>query len=128
MWMPDFRHFRDLSLQEIVSSRKSWHWIFLQFIGITFVVAGRNMCIAFHFRIPSQDQIVYMTKGNTYIKDLMLNHTFQVMWKTFAELHYSEKSDCIYVVLCYSRHQVVYKFNYVLFEKASIKILLKYPV
>jgi hypothetical protein len=89
--MPDFRHFCDTSLQEIVSSRKSWYWIFLQFLGITFAVAGRNMWIAFHFRIPSQDQIVYMTKGSAYIKDLMLNHTFQVIWKTFAELHYSEK-------------------------------------
>ncbi|XP_023711534.1 integrin alpha-9 isoform X2 [Cryptotermes secundus] len=39
------------------------------------IVIQADMTIA---GIPSQDQIVYMTKGNTYIKDLTLSHTFQV--------------------------------------------------
>jgi hypothetical protein len=64
---------------------------FYRFNPITFVVAGRNLRIVFHFRIPSQDQIVYMTKGNTYTKDLMLNHTFQVIYKIFTEVEYIEK-------------------------------------
>jgi hypothetical protein len=33
-----------------------------------------------YFRLPSQDQIVYVAQNNSIRKDLMLNHTFEVIF------------------------------------------------
>jgi len=40
-----------------------------------------------YYRVSSQDQIAHLNKEGTYLKDLMLNHTFQVIQKRIVSVH-----------------------------------------
>jgi hypothetical protein len=42
-----------------------------------------------HYRVSSHDQIAHLNKEATYIKDLMFNHTFQVIYKRVVSDHTS---------------------------------------
>jgi hypothetical protein len=35
----------------------------------------------FYFRLSSQDQIVYVAQNKSFREDLLLNHSFEVIWK-----------------------------------------------
>jgi len=59
-----------------------------------------------YFRLPSQDQVVYVAQNNSIRKDLTLNHTFEVIFtivgngpNTFCSITSAVKWSLVYNTL-----------------------------